>query len=37
LGLNKKDFRALQCGKEAEIPISIFEKYKVFREVKDGD
>ena len=37
LGLDKKEFRALQQGKEAEIPILIYEKYKCFREVKDGD
>lgn len=37
LGLDRKDFRALQQGKEAEIPVSVYEKHKkVFREVKDG-
>ena len=37
LGLPKKEFRALQQGREAHIPKELL-KYKVFQEVKkDGN
>jgi len=35
LGLAKKDFRALQAGKEATIPLSTYEEYsKIFKKVE---
>ena len=37
IGISKKDFRALQQGKEALIPNSLLKKYKFFQEVKDGN
>lgn len=38
LGIGKREFRALQSGREASIPLEIYKKYKkVFQEVKDGD
>ncbi len=37
LKLPKKDYRALQKGKSVEISESLFKKYKIFKEVKDGN
>lgn len=39
LGLELKDFRSLQSGKEVDIPKELFNKYpKIFEEIKkDGD